>query len=304
MNVFGKIIREPLLHFLLIGGGLFLLFNMMNVETVEKPNRIVVTQGQVALMADKFTQTWERPPSNEEIDSLIDNYLLDEVYYREALALGLDEDDSVIRRRLRQKMGFILEDITTLLDPDEKELMTYMDTHAEQFRVQPQVSFRQVYLSRDTRTDIDADAREILTRLRAGEDPQQQGDRIMLADAYTLTSRDDIKRRFGESFAHQLLTVEPGEWTGPLNSSFGGHLVLIAEIKPGRIPDLAEVKEEVKGEWLLARKEELKQNTFRMLLKNYEVVMPDPVETSDVVSSTLSPIDNAVAAWRPGKEAR
>jgi len=304
MNVFGKIIREPLLHFLLIGGGLFLLFNMMNVETVEKPNRIVVTQGQVALMADKFTQTWERPPSNEEIDSLIDNYLLDEVYYREALALGLDEDDSVIRRRLRQKMGFILEDITTLLDPDEKELTTYMDTHAEQFRVQPQVSFRQVYLSRDTRTDIDADAREILTRLRAGEDPQQQGDRIMLADAYTLTSRDDIKRRFGESFAHQLLTVEPGEWTGPLNSSFGGHLVLIAEIKPGRIPDLAEVKEEVKGEWLLARKEELKQNTFRMLLKNYEVVMPDPVETSDVVSSTLSPIDNAVAAWRPGKEAR
>jgi len=289
---------------LLIGGGLFLLFNMMNVETVEKPNRIVVTQGQVALMADKFTQTWERPPSNEEIDSLIDNYLLDEVYYREALALGLDEDDSVIRRRLRQKMGFILEDITTLLDPDEKELTTYMDTHAEQFRVQPQVSFRQVYLSRDTRTDIDADAREILTRLRAGEDPQQQGDRIMLADAYTLTSRDDIKRRFGESFAHQLLTVEPGEWTGPLNSSFGGHLVLIAEIKPGRIPDLAEVKEEVKGEWLLARKEELKQNTFRMLLKNYEVVMPDPVETSDVVSSTLSPIDNAVAAWRPGKEAR
>lgn len=304
MNVFGKIIREPLLHFLLIGGGLFLLFNMMNVETVEKPNRIVVTQGQVALMADKFTQTWERPPSNEEIDSLIDNYLLDEVYYREALALGLDEDDSVIRRRLRQKMGFILEDITTLLDPDEKELTTYMDTHAEQFRVQPQVSFRQVYLSRDTRTDIDADAREILTRLRAGEDPQQQGDRIMLADAYTLTSRDDIKRRFGESFAHQLLTVEPGEWTGPLNSGFGGHLVLIAEIKPGRIPDLAEVKEEVKGEWLLARKEELKQNTFRMLLKNYEVVMPDPVETSDVVSSTLSPIDNAVAAWRPGKEAR
>ncbi|MDH4006689.1 MAG: peptidylprolyl isomerase [Desulfuromonadales bacterium] len=304
MNVFGKIIREPLLHFLLIGGGLFLLFNMMNVETVEKPNRIVVTQGQVALMADKFTQTWERPPSNEEIDSLIDNYLLDEVYYREALALGLDEDDSVIRRRLRQKMGFILEDITTLLDPDEKELTTYMDTHAEQFRVQPQVSFRQVYLSRDTRTDIDADAREILTRLRAGEDPQQQGDRIMLADAYTLTSRDDIKRRFGESFAHQLLTVEPGEWTGPLNSGFGGHLVLITEIKPGRIPDLAEVKEEVKGEWLLARKEELKQNTFRMLLKNYEVVMPDPVETSDVVSSTLSPIDNAVAAWRPGKEAR
>ncbi len=304
MNVLGKIIREPFLHFVLIGGGLFLLFNVMNGETVEKPNRIVVTQGQVALLADKFTQTWERPPSNEEIDSLIDNYLLDEVYYREALTLGLDEDDSVIRRRLRQKMGFILEDITSLLDPDEKELTAYMAGHAEQFRVQPQVSFRQIYLSRDTRTDIDADARKLLTRLRAGEEPQQLGDRIMLADAYTLASRDDIKRRFGESFAHQLLTVKPGGWTGPLNSGFGGHLVLITEIKPGRMPELAEVKEEVKGEWLLARKEELKQNTFRMLLKNYEVVMPEPVEASDVAASTLSPIGNAVADVRSGQGAR
>ena len=304
MDVLGKIIREPLLHFLLMGGGLFLLFNVMNGETVDKPNRIVISQGQVELLASNFARTWQRPPSDEEMQLLIDNYLLDEVYYREALALGLDEDDSVIRRRLRQKLGFILEDTAALLDPDDAELTAYMDAHAEQFRVQPQVSFRQVYLSMDTRSDIDADAIEILARLRAGEDPQQLGDRIMLEDVYTLASRDDIKRRFGESFAHQLLTVTPGDWAGPLTSGYGGHLVLITEIKPGRMPKLAEVKEAVMREWLLVRTEELKQDTFRKLLENYEVVMQAPVEPADAAASGLSPIGNAIADDEPGKEAQ
>jgi hypothetical protein len=287
-----------------MGGGVFLLFNLMNDGAVENPNQIVISQGQVELLAANFARTWERLPSDQEMQSLIDNYLLDEVYYREALALGLDEDDSVIRRRLRQKLGFILEDTAALLDPDDKELTAYMDAHAEQFRVQPQVSFRQVYLSMDTRSDIDADAREILARLQAGEDPQLLGDRIMLDDAYTLASRDDIKRRFGEHFAYQLLTVTPGDWTGPLTSGFGGHLVLITEIKPGRMPELAEVKEAVKREWLLVRKEELKQDTFRKLLENYEVVMQAPVKSSDVASSGLSPFGSAVAATQFEKEAR
>ena len=304
MKLIKKVLHEPLLHFLLIGGGLFLLFNVMNGETMDKPNQIVVSQGQVELLAANFARTWERPPSDEEMQMLVDNYLQDEVYYREALALGLDEDDSVIRRRLRQKLGFILEDTAALFDPDDAELTAYMDAHAEQFRVQPQVSFRQIYLSRDTRSDIDTDASEMLARLRAGDDPQLLGDRIMLEDAYTLASRDDIKRRFGEGFAHQLLTVTPGDWAGPLTSGFGGHLVLITEIKPGRMPELAEVKEAVKRDWLLARTEELKQNTYRKLLENYQVVMQEPVEPSDEASSGLSPIGNAVADVLPEKDAR
>jgi len=304
MKLIKKVLHEPLLHFLLIGGGLFLLFNVMNGETMDKPNQIVVSQGQVELLAANFARTWERPPSDEEMQMLVDNYLQDEVYYREALALGLDEDDSVIRRRLRQKLGFILEDTAALFDPVDAELTAYMDAHAEQFRVQPQVSFRQIYLSRDTRSDIDTDASEMLARLRAGDDPQLLGDRIMLEDAYTLASRDDIKRRFGEGFAHQLMTVTPGDWAGPLTSGFGGHLVLITEIKPGRMPELAEVKEAVKRDWLLARTEELKQNTYRKLLENYQVVMQEPVEPSDEASSGLSPIGNAVADVLPEKDAR
>lgn len=302
MSVFGKFIREPLLHFLLLGGGVFLLFSVMNAGTIEKPNRIVVSQGQVELLAANFASTWQRPPSDEEMQMLVDNYLQDEVYYREALALGLDEDDSVIRRRMRQKLGFILEDTAALLDPDDEELTAYMLAHADQFRVQPQVSFSQIYLSRDTRSDIDADAREILVRLQAGEDPQQLGDQIMLADAYTLASRDDIKRNFGEDFAHQLLTLEPGDWSGPLTSGFGGHLVLITEIQPGRMPELAEVREAVKRDWLLARTEQLKQDTFRKLLENYEVVMQAPVESAGVAASDISLVSNAVDDRNPATE--
>jgi hypothetical protein len=302
MSIFRRIIREPLLHFLLLGGGLFLLFNMLNGGTVENPRQIVISSGQVALLEANFSSAWQRPPSDEEMQLLVDNYLLDEVYYREALALGLDEDDNVIRRRLRQKLGFILEDTAALLDPDDNELTAYMDAHAEQFRVGPQVSFRQIYLSTDTRSDIDADASEILARLREGEDPQLLGDRIMLEDTYTLASRDEIKRRFGERFTHQLLKVTPGDWVGPLSSGFGGHLVLVTEIKPGRMPDLAEVTEAVKSEWLLARTEELKQDTFRKLLENYEVVIQEPVESSDVALSGLSPIGTAVADEQPAKE--
>ncbi|MDX2419437.1 MAG: peptidylprolyl isomerase [Xanthomonadales bacterium] len=302
MNLVKKFIKEPLLHFLLIGGGLFFLYGEMNGNEIDNPNQIVITQGQVDLLETNFSRIWDRPPSDKEMHSLVDNYLRDEVYYREALALGLDEDDNVIRRRLRQKLGFILEDTAALLDPSDEELTAYMDAHAEQFRVQPQVSFRHIYLSMDTRSDIDADARKILARLQAGEDPQLLGDRIMLADTYTLASQDDIKRRFGEDFAHQLLTVSPGNWEGPLTSGFGGHLVLITEIKPGRIPELAEVKEEVKREWLLARTEELKQDIFRKLLENYEVVMPSPVKSSGVVSSDLSQISNAVVNMESERE--
>lgn len=304
MTIVGRFIREPLLHFLLIGSGLFLLFNVLNDGAVENPNRIVISQGQVELLAASFARTWERPATHEEMQNLVDDYLRDEVYYREALALGLDEGDNVIRRRLRQKLGFILEDTAALLDPSDAELTAYMIEHAEQFRFQPQLSFRQVYLSTDTRSDIEADARAVLAALRAGEDPQLLGDQIMLSDEYVLASQEDVERRFGGDFAHQLLALAPGDWVGPLSSGYGAHLVLITELRPGRMPELDEVMADVKGEWLLARTEQLKQDTFRELLKNYEVVMQATLTPSGPVATGLLPGGNAVAAAQPGIEAR
>ena len=304
MNLVMRIIKEPLVHFLLAGSGLFFLYSEINGNEIDDPNQIVITQNQVKLLATNFVRVWKRSPTEEEVKLLVDDYLRDEVYYREALALGLDEDDTVIRRRLRQKLGFILEDTAALLNPSDEELTAYMLMHVDKFRIQPQMSFSQVYLSTDKRSDIDTDVETILVRLRAGEDPQQLGDRIMLDDTYTLVSQDYVKRNFGDGFSHQLLSISPGSWEGPLTSGFGVHLVLITELKPSYIPELAEVKEEVKSEWLLTRTEEVKQDIFHKLLENYEVVMQEPIKLVDVTSSDLSSLSKTVSATQPGKETR
>jgi hypothetical protein len=207
------------------------------------------------------------------------------------LALGLDEGDSVIRRRLRQKLGFILEDTAALVDPSDEVLNSYLQEHAEQFRIPAAVTFSQIYLSPDSRSDIPADAKALLKRLHAGEPQQGLGDAIMLDDRYTLLSLDDIKRRFGERFSKELPTLKRGEWLGPIASGYGEHLLLISDLKPDRLPELLEVKEQVKSEWLLARTAELKQEVFLQLLASYEVVMEHyvpPQEAASLGDDTLS----------------
>ena len=297
MNIFKKALREPLLHFLVIGAGLFLLFSFINGPAVDKPNRIVVSKGQLEQLADKFSRIWMRPPSEQEMARLMEDYLRDEVYYREALALGLDKDDNVIRRRLRQKLEFIFEDVTGLVDAGDDELTAFMNEHQEQYQLPPQVSFRHIYLSYDTRQDINGDAAKLLARLQAGENPEELGDQITLPSEFNLASQDAIERRFGDEFARQLVAVQSGIWVGPVSSGFGGHLVLVRERVEGRMPELAEVREEVQRDWLLEEREKLKEATFHQLLENYEVVMEQP-EKPESASGTAVAATSAEAGAR------
>lgn len=283
-----KVLREPLLHFLVIGVGLFFLFNFINGPAVDKPNRIVITPGQVELLAESFSSTWMRAPSDKEMEGLIQGYLRDQVFYREAIALGLDQGDNLIQRRLRQKLEFILEDVSALVDPTEQELTLFMQRHKERFRIKPQVSFRQVYLSYDKHDDVGADAEKLLARLRAGENPDQLGDSTMLAAEFELTSQTDIERRFGEEFAQQIVALPQSVWSGPVTSGFGLHLVLVSEKVEGRQPELAEVEEAVKRDWLVERRKELKEATFRELLKGYEVVIEQPAESDSVGDASVA----------------
>ena len=281
MKLLNKLAKEPLLHFLLLGCGLFLLYNMINGGTVDKPNTIVVTAGKVEQLSASFSRTWERLPTEQELDGLLKSYLRDEVFYREAIALGLDKDDNLIRRRMRQKLEFILEDVTAMMDPTDEELTDYMQQHEDQFRLQPQVSFRQIYLSPDKRDEIKADAEKILSRLNAGEISEQQseqlGDQIMLDKEFKLSSQGDIERRFGQAFARQIIALPTGVWSGPVISGYGGHLVLVSERVAGRLPALAEVREDVQRDWMLEQRNILKENIYQKLLQEYEIVMQQPV---------------------------
>jgi hypothetical protein len=276
VNKIKEIMREPLMHFLLIGAGLFLLFNFTNGPAGDKPNRIVVTPGRVEQMTARFTRSRMRPPTEQEIAGLIENHLRDEVYYREALAMGLDKDDGLIRRRMRQKVEYILEDISAQADPTDETLTAFMRQRMDKYRVEAQISFQQVYLNPDRRKDMVGDARKMLVRLRAGTDPETLGDTIMVAHKFDSASESEIERAFGESFARQILKLELGDWAGPVISGLGGHLVMVSERKDGRMPELAEVRTVVERDWLAQRRKELKDITFRKLLEGYDVVMEQP----------------------------
>lgn len=288
MELLKKAIREPLLHFLVIGTGLFFLYSFMNGPEVGKANRIVVSQAQMELLAENFSRTWMRPPSDKEMEGLIDGYLRDQVFSREAIALGLDQGDNVIKRRLRQKMEFIFEDAAALVDPTDEELTLFMQQHEEGFRIKPQLSFQQVYLSYDKHDDIGADAEKLLVRLRAHENPEQLGDSTMLAKDFKQISQTDIQRRFGDQFAQQVVALPQGVWSGPITSGFGLHLVRVSEKVEGRMPELAEVKEAVKRDWLVERRRELKEATYTELLKGYEVVIEKPAESHSVGDTSVA----------------
>lgn len=261
------------MHFLVIGAGLFLAYDLSEDEGNDAPNRIVVSASQVEQLAAQFKRTWLRPPTREEVAGLIETHVRDEVYYREALAMGLDQNDPQVRRRMRLKLEFILEDLTAAEPPGDEVLRAYLQQHADRFRIEPQLSFKQIYLSLDRRQDPAADAGQILAELRAGAAPDTLGDPTMLSYGHTGVFQREIARTFGDAFAQEVIALEPGAWTGPVYSGLGAHLVQVTERREGRLPELAEVRAEVEREYLAERRQELKDLAYQKLREGYEVII-------------------------------
>lgn len=273
-----RILGEPLLHFLLIGTGLFLAFSLMpRDQRSGDAGEIVVSQGQVEHLAAGFARTWQREPSIEELAGLVSDFVREEVYYREALALGLDQDDTVIRRRLRQKLEFIFDDVAARAEPSEAELQAYLLAHPDAFRREPRLSFRQVYLNPDRRGPrVEADAAQLLAQLRqAGTDLDAAalGDATLLESAFADVSPSDVAAQFGADFADRLMELAVGAWQGPLKSGLGLHLVQVSERRDATLPVLAEVRDQVRREWDKARRAELKELSYRELLARYTVIV-------------------------------
>ena len=268
-----RILREPLVQFLALGAGIFALFWLQGDPGGDHSDRIVVTAGQVEHLATGFARTWLRPPTAGELEGLVDDWVREEIYYRQAMALGLDRDDRVVRRRLRQKMEFLTEEAAAPPTPSDEELRTFLREHPEAFRVEPRFAFRQVCLDRDRRGDT---ARSLLDRLTASgpdADLAGLGDRLMLPDEVPSTPRAEIVAVFGAPFADRLEHLEPGRWTGPVESGYGLHLVLVRERVPGRLPELDEVRDAVEREWLSARRATTLEAAYRQLRERYIVVV-------------------------------
>jgi hypothetical protein len=269
-------------HFLLLGALLFLVWAAFGRD-MSTADRIVITQGRIATLVELFQRTWQRPPTPTELQGLLDDYVREEVAYREALAMGLDRDDTIIRRRLRQKLEFVVEDLASTAQPTEQELADYLAAHPESFRQEPRLTFEHVYLSTDRRGEsARGDAERLKSELERGADPAQAGDPFVLPLHFEAAHASEVARSFGDAFAAEVLALEAGGWRGPVESSYGLHLVRLEARDDGRLPDLAEVRDEVAGEWAAAKRREASEAFYRRLAERYDIRVEEaPSATSD-----------------------
>jgi hypothetical protein len=270
---FSKLLREPTLHFLLIGIFLFLLYGRVAPES-DDSRTIEVSQARIDALTQQFQSVWSRPPTEPELRGIIDAFVRDEVLYREGVAMGLDGDDPVIKRRVRQKMEVMSEESGAQLQPSDAELSAYLAKHPEKFRRPPVLSFEQVFFSGDTTVaDIEAQSKAALAGLERGEPAAGFGQATMLPGAVNNQPLDLIARDFGEAFAEQLAELPVNDWQGPIRSGFGAHLVRIGKREPAAMPPLAEIRTAVVREWENARRERNRAESYRAMAKNYRIVI-------------------------------
>jgi hypothetical protein len=270
---FRNIVREPTLHFLLIGIFLFLLYGRVAPEG-DDSRTIEVSQARIDALTQQFQAVWSRPPTESELRGIIDAFVRDEVLYREGVAMGLDGDDPVIKRRVRQKMEVMSEESGTQLTPTDAELSEYLASNPDKFRRPPLLSFEQVFFSGNaTVADIEAQSQQALAGLNRGEPTSAFGQPTMLPGGVNNQPLDLVARDFGETFADQLAQLPLNVWQGPIRSGFGAHLVRIGKREPAALPPLAEIRTAVIREWENERRERNRAGSYRAMAKNYRIVI-------------------------------
>jgi hypothetical protein len=273
------LLREPLLHFLLLGAALFGVYGLARDRAPHRTDQIVVPQSQIEQLVIGFTRAWQRPPTVEELTGLIEDRIREEVLYREAMAMGLDRDDTIVRRRLRQKLEFLIPDLASqLASPSEHELEAYLDQHADTYREEPTTSFEQVFFDRERRgTSAWADAESALTRLNgphgSAVNPDTVGDASLLPIELTRSGESEVARLFGGTFGQRLVEMPLGRWAGPLESSYGLHVVLVRERMPARIPELPKVREGVLRDLLAERRQQALDAAYAKFRARYTVAV-------------------------------
>jgi hypothetical protein len=274
-----RLLKEPLLHFLLLGAALFVAFSLLSGRDRPGDEAIVVSAGKIEHLAALFARTWQRPATRVELEGLIRDYVREEAAYREGMAVGLDRNDTIIRRRIRQKLEFVAEDLASQIAPSEEELAAYLTANPDRFRVDPRLTFRQIYLDpKERRDSVEMDARELLITLNGDPavDARTLGDALLLEHGYADVSQRDVANLFGHRFAAAVADLEPGAWRGPIESGYGVHLVFVEERSGSRLPDLDEIRAQVEREWANARRMETTERFYTDLVDRYEVVIEWP----------------------------
>lgn len=263
-------LRDPLVHFLLAGAAIFAVFS--NVAPDPGERRIVVDEAQVTRLVDRWVASYQRPPSPEEIDGLIREYVADQVYYREALRLGLDKDDEVVMRRMRTKMEALSTATADAATPTDAALQALIDRDPARYAGDAAYDFEQVYLGGDTPEARAAAA----AALRAGSDPASLAQPAALPARFSAATRSAIAEQFGDEFAATLATLPQGPWRGPVASGLGIHLVRVTKRVAPPAPSLATVRRRVENDWRAEAVRTAREKSFAALLEGYDVVIEKP----------------------------
>ena len=275
--MFNRLIHEPLVHFLAIGAALFLVYSLMNPDSGGEDDRlIVVDEAVVDRLVQGFSRQWRRPPDENELNGLIQEHLREEILYREALAMGLDQDDTIIRRRLAQKMEFLAEDLATAVAPTEEELRAFYAERSDEFAEPARLSFTHIFINPDRRgASAAADAELMLSELQAAGtvDPGERGDTFLMQSSYQFITQRDAAQLFGKAFAERLFELRGDGWQGPVESGFGLHLVRVSEREALRIPAFEEVAEQVRNEFEYERRRQANEAVLEGMKARYEIVI-------------------------------
>jgi peptidyl-prolyl cis-trans isomerase C len=276
-----RILREPLLHFLLLGVALFAAYGYTQRcrGGVESSRQIALTLDDMRQLSLYFESQWRRPPTPDEFNGMLEDRIQEEVLYREGLAMGLDKNDTIVKRRMAQKVQFLAEDVAAAHEPTAAELSAWYEKNSRRFALPDRVTFRHTYFSPDRRGQrARSDAVDALAKL-AGEPEDStavsnKADRFMFQEYYGDRSTEQLAKEFGPKFAQAVLRLKPRSWQGPIESGYGWHMVFVESVTPGRIPALEEIESDVRTAWLGDQKEQAWRKAYKDMRANYSVLLP------------------------------
>lgn len=275
--------KEPLVHFLVLGALVFALYSYIGPDA-PADDEIVVSRGQQEHLVTAFTRTWQRPPTQAEFTGIVDDWIREEIAYREGQRLGLDSNDTIIRRRLRQKLEVLADEIVSMAEPGEEMLQDYLEDNIENYTLEPVYTLRQVFFNVDERgAAADQDAEQALLLLETDSvltNPENLGDRLSLAHRQVRKTESELAALFGRDFAGNLVDLEAGKWQGPVLSGYGLHLVLVEEFVPGRPLTLEEAERDVRRDWDNQQRVKAIDTLYEEFRKDYTITI-EPIADAD-----------------------
>lgn len=282
-----KVLGEPLIQFLFIGLCIYGAYAFYGVPDEGAENKTVtVSSERIGAFISGWESRWKRPPTNQELTGLINQFIREDIFYREAMAMGLDRDDPITRRRLAKKLEFLSKDIASLKEPVAGELEQYFENNKEKYKIPNLITFAHVFIDPEKRRDATMDdAAKLLAHLQSTGPPDEntfrQGDRFMLQNYYPEKSELAIRKQFGSDFASAVMKLEPGKWHGPVLSGYGIHLVYVDTLTIAPTPLFKEVEEHVMQNWLSDQQEQFNEVFFENLKSRYEIVIENAPSKSD-----------------------